>query len=115
MLDSISRLKSLMSEIEGLNASNITPLCGISIAQVSLYLAGKKSPGLEDSEKIDKAIHFIRAVDNAIKPFPCNWKSTGTLLRLQREFDLRGEEIFSSLAQAKTLAPHQEAICKGAA
>jgi len=108
MLDAVSRLRELIKQTEGLNCANFSPLTGISNSTVAELLSGKRTASGRDEEKISDAVRFVQTVNDALSPFPVNWRATNTLLRLKTEFDIRGESAFASIAQTtKTLAPQE--------
>jgi len=87
MFDAASQLKRLLTEVQGLNASNVAPLCDISIAQISMYLSGKKPVALEDSQKIDNLCRFVRDIEAAFSPAPLNWKNTAAIKKIKESFE----------------------------
>ena len=108
MVDAVSRLRELIKQTEGLNCANFSPLTGLSNSTVAELLSGKRTASGRDEQKISDAVRFVQTVNRALEPFPVNWKASGTLVRLKKEFDIRGESAFASIAQTtKTLAPQE--------
>ena len=106
MFDAASQLKRLLTEVQGLNASNVAPLCDISIAQISMYLSGKKPVALEDSQKIDNLCRFVRDIEAAFSPAPLNWKNTAAIKKIKEGFE-NGELYVRVIQNSETQKPHR--------